>query len=59
MGYLFKKNPQLILVLCSSVSEWIETNILSSTGNFGRVSRKITLDELPLNDCDFAELLES
>ena len=27
----FKKNPNLILILCGSASSWIEKNILSST----------------------------
>ncbi len=47
-----KKNPQLILILCGSVSVWIEKNILSSTGYFGRIPIKITLDELSLVDCN-------
>ena len=28
----FKNNPQLIFILCGSISSWIEENILSSTG---------------------------
>ncbi|MBL0941321.1 MAG: ATP-binding protein [Alphaproteobacteria bacterium] len=48
----FKKNPKLILILCGSVSSWIEKNIISSTGFFGRISLKLTLGELPLNDCN-------
>lgn len=48
----FKKNPKLILVLCGSVSSWIERNILSSTGFMGRISLTLTLEELPLHDCD-------
>lgn len=47
----FKKNDKLILVLCGSASTWIERNILSSTGFVGRVSRTLTLEELPLRDC--------
>lgn len=47
----FKKNPQLILVLCGSASSWIEKNILSSTGFVGRISFTLTLGELPLKDC--------
>jgi AAA+ ATPase superfamily predicted ATPase len=47
----FKKNPTLILALCSSISGWIEENILNSTGFFGRISLNITLDELPIKDC--------
>lgn len=48
----FKQNPKLIMILCGSVSAWIEKNILSSTGYFGRISRKITLNELPLLACN-------
>ncbi len=48
----FKKNPQLILILCGSVSSWIEKNIISSTGYLGRISYTLTLEELPLKDCN-------
>lgn len=47
----FKKNDQLILALCGSISSWIEENILNSTGFFGRFSLNMTLEELPLQDC--------
>lgn len=47
----FKKNDQLIFVLCGSVSVWIEENILSSTGFVGRITLVLTLKELPLKDC--------
>lgn len=47
----FSKNDQLILILCGSVSSWIEHNILSSTGFVGRISLTMYLKELPLNDC--------
>ncbi len=47
----FKKNPNLILILCGSVSTWIEENILSSTAFFGRISLSLKLEELPLNTC--------
>lgn len=47
----FKKNPKLILVLCGSASSWIEKNVLASTGFVGRVSYVLTLEELPLRDC--------
>ena len=47
----YKKNPQLILILCSSVSTWIDENIISSTGYFGRISWNMHLDPLPLKDC--------
>lgn len=47
----FKKNPGLILIICGSASAWINKNILSSSAFMGRVSYTITLDELPLSDC--------
>jgi AAA+ ATPase superfamily predicted ATPase len=46
----FKKNPELMLVLCGSVSAWIEKNILGSTGFLGRISLNLTLDELSLKE---------
>lgn len=53
----FKKNPQLILILCGSVSTWIEKNIISSTAFFGRISLLLKLEELPLYSC--CELLKT
>lgn len=47
----FKQNDQLIVILCGSVSPWINKNILSNTGFYGRISLKIQLNELPLSDC--------
>lgn len=49
---IFKKNPQLIMVLCGSISTWIEKNIINSTGFFGRISLYLRLDELPLYRCN-------
>ncbi|MFI5343261.1 MAG: ATP-binding protein [Chlamydiales bacterium] len=43
-----KKNPELKLILCGSVSSWIQENILQSKGFVGRVSLRINLEELPL-----------
>lgn len=45
-----QKDCQTILVLCGSVSTWIEENILKSTAFFGRISLEITLDELSLSE---------
>src|SRR6185312_13393374 len=44
----FSKNPKLMLILCGSVSSWIQKNIVSSTAFLGRPSRDIKLDELTL-----------
>lgn len=48
----FRLNPQLIMILSGSMSVWIEENILSSTGFVGRISLDITLQELPLYQCN-------
>jgi hypothetical protein len=47
-----KNNPQLILIVCGSISSWIEENILSSTGFLGRISLDIILEEMPLYECN-------
>ena len=47
----FSKNPNLILVLCGSVSTWIEKNIINSKSFYGRISLFLKLNELPLNLC--------
>lgn len=47
----WQQHPKLILILCSSVSVWMEDNILNSTGFYGRVSWSLTLKPLPLPDC--------
>lgn len=47
-----KNNKKLILVLCGSISAWIEKNIVSSTGFFGRISLDLTINELPIDECN-------
>ncbi|MBB70987.1 MAG: ATPase [Legionellales bacterium] len=47
----FMTNSELILALCSSISMWIDENILSSTGFVGRQSLTMTLKELRLDEC--------
>jgi len=47
----FKQNTEIILALCSSISMWIDENLLSSTGFMGRQSLTMTLKELSLNEC--------
>ena len=42
--------PSLIVVLCGSVSSWIEDNILQETDLIGRVSLTIRLTELDLKN---------
>jgi AAA+ ATPase superfamily predicted ATPase len=48
----FKKNNELILVLCGSVSAWIQENILNDKGFMGRVSLTMNLEEMPLHDAN-------
>ena len=48
----FKKNTKLVMIISGSNSAWIQKNILSSTGFYGRVSLRILLEELPLADCN-------
>ena len=44
----FARRPGLVLVLCGSVSSWIEENILNSTGFVGRCSWQFRLEPLAL-----------
>lgn len=48
----FKENPELVLILCGSVSAWIEENILQSTGFMGRLSLVLDLEELSIPECN-------
>lgn len=48
----FNKNSRLMLILCGSVSSWIQKNIISSTAFLGRPSRDIHLEELTLPECN-------
>jgi len=53
----FSKNTELILVLCGSVSTWIEENIIQGSALFGRISLCMTLEELSIRDS--AEMLKA
>lgn len=46
----FKQNNKLVIILCGSVSYWINKNILSKTGFVGRLSLNIHLSELSLSE---------
>lgn len=48
----FKENGELMLILCGSVSAWIEENILQNTGFVGRLSSVLDLKELSLPECN-------
>lgn len=45
--------PHVLLVFCSSVSMWIENNILNNTAFFGRVSLTLTLEPLSIPESAF------
>ena len=46
----FSRNSKLLLVLCGSITSWIDENILNNTNFVGRVSLTITLRDLPLSE---------
>ena len=48
---MFHRHEKLIVVICGSVSSWIQKNILGSTGFAGRLSRNYVIPELPLTEC--------
>jgi len=48
----FKKNDRLTLIICGSVSSWIDQNILKNADFVGRVSMQMNLEELALRACD-------
>lgn len=52
-----KQTKPILLVLCGSVSTWVEENILKSTAFFGRIQLTITLG--PLSIPEGAELLKT
>jgi AAA+ ATPase superfamily predicted ATPase len=45
---VLQNHPNVILVLCGSVSTWISKNIINSTAFFGRITLNIDLPELSL-----------
>jgi len=50
-----RQSMHVLLVLCGSVSTWIEDNILNSTAFFGRVNLTLSVD--PLSIAEGAEFL--
>lgn len=47
----FAKHPRLIMVLCGSVSAWIDKKIIKARGFVGRPSLNLIVPELPLDEC--------
>ncbi|MBS0622083.1 MAG: ATPase [Verrucomicrobia bacterium] len=48
---VLQNHPSVVLILCSSISTWIDKNIINSTAFFGRVSLYLELIELSLPQC--------
>ena len=48
----FKHHKNLVLVICGSITSWIDKNIINNTGFVGRVSLTIIPDELALVHCN-------
>lgn len=44
----FKSHPKLMMILCGSVTSWIQANILRRADFVGRISLEMNLGELPL-----------
>jgi len=48
---VLQNHPSVVLILCGSISTWIDKNIINSTALFGRVSLYLELSELSLPQC--------
>lgn len=48
---VLQNHPAVILILCGSISTWIDKNIINSTAFFGRVSLYLELTELSIPQC--------
>ena len=48
----FSRRAKTVVVLCGSVSSWIEENILNNTGFVGRCSWQFHLQPLALHECE-------
>lgn len=48
---VLQNHPSTMLILCGSISTWIDKNIINSTAFFGRVSLYLELTELPIPRC--------
>lgn len=48
---VLQNHPSIILILCGSISTWIDKNIINSTAFFGRISLYLELTELSIPQC--------
>lgn len=46
-----QNHPSVVLILCGSISTWIDKNIINSTAFFGRVSLYLEITELSIPQC--------
>ena len=47
----FSQNPNLVLIVSSSIASWMDENILQDTGFFGRIDLTLTLREIAAKYC--------
>lgn len=48
---VLQNHPSVVLIFCSSISTWIDKNIINSTAFFGRISLYLELTELSIPEC--------
>lgn len=48
---VLQNHPSVTIILCGSISTWIDKNIINSTAFFGRVSLYLELTELSIPQC--------
>lgn len=48
---ILQNHPSVTMILCGSISTWIDKNIINSTAFFGRVSLYLELTELSIPQC--------
>lgn len=48
---VLQNHPSVILILCGSISTWIDKNIINSTAFFGRISLYLELADLSIPQC--------
>lgn len=46
-----QNHPSVVLILCGSISTWIDKNIINSTAFFGRISLYLELTDLSISQC--------
>lgn len=52
LNSISEKHPRIILILCGSISTWVEENIINSSALFGRISVLFNLTDLSLSEAN-------